>query len=63
MLDTDVGPQPLHARQQLLRERLRVLHSRYDVHHHLGITLFNGKIKIMQSVLGHLAERAFYKFG
>ena len=28
-----------------------------------GPDFFNGKIKIMQSVLGHLAERAFYKFG
>ena len=39
LLDPDVRPQPLHARQQLLRERLSVLHARHHVHHHFGIAL------------------------
>lgn len=39
LLDTDVGPESLHRRQQLLGERLRVLHPLDHVKHHLGVRL------------------------
>ena len=39
LLDARVDPQPLHPRQQLLGERLRVLHPAHHVHHHLRIPL------------------------
>lgn len=39
LLNSDIRPQPLHAGQQLLRKRLRVLHAGHHVHHHLGIAL------------------------
>ena len=34
-----IHPQPLHPRQQLLRERLCVLHPAHHVHHHLRVPL------------------------
>lgn len=40
LLDAGIDPQSLHGGEQLLGERFRVLHTRDDVHHHLGVGLF-----------------------
>jgi len=39
LLDPGVGPQSLHGRQQVVGERLRVLHARYHVHDLLRVRL------------------------
>jgi len=39
LLHAAVRPQSLHGRQQLVRERLRVLHPRYHVHDQLRVRL------------------------
>lgn len=38
-LDSCVRPQPLHCCQELVRERLRVLHALNHIEHHLRVTL------------------------
>lgn len=42
LLDANVGPESLHRRQELLGERLRVLHPLDHVEHHLGVSLEQG---------------------
>ena len=39
LLHARVHPEATHGRQQLVAERLRVLHPRDHVHHHLGVRL------------------------
>jgi len=39
LLDTTVRPQSFHCRQQLLRERLSVLHPCYHINYHFCIRL------------------------
>lgn len=39
LLDSHVGPEPLHGRQQLLGEGFRVLHPLDHVEHHLRVRL------------------------